>query len=123
MEHKKLVLFHGVKKLEDVDSIMKNGFDLSKIKPLWQNDYAVSTLTTWKSVKRYFGDKQAAILRIEFDGTVASHDEVSIGWVRDAKDYTDKVIKQGIDAVMLGGEGARQVFIYNVEAIKRITKL
>lgn len=116
---RKLVLYHGVKNHADAASIMKNGFDLTKIRPNWTNDYAISTLTTPKSVERFFG-RNITILRIEFEGNVGSPSDAHVS-AKNAQDYTKQMVENGIDAVMLDGTGAKQVFIYNLDKIKKIT--
>jgi hypothetical protein len=121
-KRKKMFLYHGVKKQENVDSIIKNGFDLRKINNLWVNDYAISTLTTPAAVYKFFGKKDITVLKLEFDGVIATSEDVRHIQVSDAKDYTRKVVAMGIDAVMLDGTGARQVFVYNTKAIKKISK-
>lgn len=121
VQQRKLVLYHGVRDKANVDSILKNGFDLTKIKTNWTNDYAVSTMTTPKSVSRFFG-RDITILRIEFEGKVGSPSDAH-SYASTPQQYTRDIIDSGIDAIMLDGEGARQVFIYNTKAIKRITKM
>jgi len=121
----KMKLYHGVKDPKNVDEILKRGFDLSRIHPIWTNDYAVSTMTSQKAVRAFFG-KNVPVLELEFDGNLASYDDVSglFGLARDARDYTRRVVGEGIDAVQLDSDnGAHQVFVYNPKAIKKITLL
>jgi hypothetical protein len=109
----RMKLYHGVRDPKNVDKILKNGFDLREIHPIWTNDYAVSTLTSPKAVRAFFGN-------------LASYDDVSglFGLAHDARDYTRKVVESGIDAVKLDSDrGAHQVFVYNPKAIKKITLL
>lgn len=120
MPRKKLTLYHGVKNAASVPDILKNGFSLSKIKPLWTNDYAISALPSAKAVAKFFG-KNVPILKIEFDGVVVSPRDVRIT-ASSAEEYTKKVLDQHIDAVMLDGT-SRQVFIYNIGAIKKVRLL
>lgn len=121
VEHRKKVFYHGVKKHEDVDKIIKNGFDLTFIKPLWSNDYAISVLTTPQDVRKFFG-KDVPVLKLEFEGDIAGPDDFNNVYSNSPQDYTRKIVASGIDAVQLGGNGG-QFFIYNPKAIKRVTLL
>ena len=42
---------------ENAQSILANGFDLGKVKPRWQNDYAVSLSRGEKSARTYFSPR------------------------------------------------------------------
>lgn len=119
VERRKMVLYHGVRSDESVASILKSGFDLTKIRPNWNNDYAVSTLTSPKAVEKFFG-RSVTILRLEFYGNVGTVGDVSV-YAKTPQDYTKQVVESGIDAVVLNGTGAKQVFVYNPKAISRIT--
>lgn len=118
MEKKKLTLYHGVRKSENVDTIIKNGFDLTKINPLWNNDYAVSTLKNPNTVLRFFG-RNVPILKLKFDGVIATVSEVGYIEAKTPQDHTRQVLAMGIDAMVLNDKS--QVFIYNPKAIKEIT--
>ena len=115
-------LYHGTT-VKAAESILQHGFDLHRVKPRWVNDYAVSTLTNPKAVQRYFGDSPGkVVLEMTFRGNMSTVEEVQIaaGLERRPEDYTRAVIKAGIDAVLLDGTGARQVFVYNVKALSDI---
>jgi hypothetical protein len=78
-------------------------------------------MTTPKSVARFFG-RNITILRIEFEGNVGTPGDAR-SYASTPQQYTRDVVDSGIDAVMLDGEGAKRVFIYNTKAIKKITKM
>lgn len=119
-EVKKLTLYHGVRNSKDVNDILKNGFDLRKIKPNWQNDYAISTLTKPSYIFKFFGTKDIKILKIDFEGVVEDNPYSINVHATTPQEYTEDIVKDGIDAVRLGGDG-KQYFIYNLDAIKKIT--
>jgi len=112
-------LYHGTRS-DRADAIVRGGFDLGMVRPRWVNDYAVSTLTSPLAVQRYFGDRgDRTVLEMTFRGVVATSDEVRalVPYSSGAVDYTRRVRAAGIDAVVLDGSGARQVFVYNPDAL------
>lgn len=116
-----MTLYHGVRDPAAAAAIVSDGFRLEKIKPQWQNDYAISTLTTEHAVESYFGtDRPLTVLSMAFRGTVVDYE--SLGYVThgDARSYTREILARGIDAVTLSGSGARQVFVYNVRSVSSI---
>lgn len=118
----KLTLYHGVRDPAVARTIVKDGFDLDKIRPQWNNDLAVSTLTTERAVIEYFGtDRGLTVLRLDFRGRVVDHSALGYVPANDAREYTDEIVSRGIDAVRLGGSGARQVFVYNLSCIRSVT--
>lgn len=121
IEHKKLIFYHGVKNSENVNKILKDGFDLNAVKPLWTNDYAISVLTDPNSIRKFFGNKDIPILKLEFEGNIIDFGKLGVS-AKTPQDYTRQVIGQGIDAVRLEGD-RKQAFIYNTKAIKKITLL
>lgn len=101
--------------------IIKNGFDINRIKAQWGNDLAISTLARAKDVQNYFG-KEVPILEIVFDGMMGSI------WdgpqhTSSARDHRRATLEKGIDALRLDSDSETfyQVFIYNLSAIKSIS--
>ncbi len=119
-ERRSMFLYHGVKNRGDVDAILRDGFDLDKIRPIWNNDLAISTMTSSDAISKFFGGK-VPIIKIEFEGNISDIEDIGHLTSKDAEDYTGQIVELGVDAVRLGGSGARQVFIYNTDAIKKTT--
>lgn len=134
-QRKTMELFHMTKE-ENIDSILKNGFDLNKIKPNWMNDYAISFGKNKKYTIQYFTKGNGSIpdnltlLKIKFDGNIISYNNFqesnsetnsrlthpNISKLEQAKNYTKNVLKQNIDAIDLG----MVVYVYNIKSIKDI---
>lgn len=121
----KVTLYHGVKNPKNIPLILKHGFNLTYIKTLWVNDYAVSAVTSKKAVNDFFGKRDVTILQFKFNGNVyvldGSFDSVPqdiTGFPSRPQDYTRNLLSNGIDAVSLGG--GIQYFIYNVKKISDI---
>ena len=118
----KMTLYHGVKNESAVDSIIEHGFDLAKIRPIWTNDYAISTMTTKAGVLKFFG-RNVPVLKLEIEGVIVSYFKVNVPHAKDAQDYTRQIVAAGIDAVILDSDSRiRQVFIYNTKSIKSISR-
>jgi len=119
-----LTLYHGVKKAENVDKILKGGFKLIHINPLWQNDYAISAVRTKKQVADFFGRRIVTVLKFKFSGNVFMLDQFDtigpeyVGFPNSPQQYTRNLVKEGIDAVAL--HGGIQYFIYNPKKISNI---
>lgn len=118
----KTTLYHGVRKERNVIKILEKGFSLLYIKPRWMNDNAVSTTRTKKAAQGWFGKREVTILKFKFNGTIMKLDafeeasaELNI-FPSDARDYTRKIIAEGVDAVDTGGA----VYVYNLKAISNI---
>jgi len=125
---KKVVGYH-VTRAENVDSILKNGFDLSRMRPNWVNDLAVSLDTKdLKSASRFFtrtGEKfdssKYAILKVEVRGRFYDRDlDGSFILSSAPQQYNREMVRAGFDAAELPGN---MVYVYNVKAIERITKV
>lgn len=123
---KTITLYHGVRKKENVEKILKNGFKLQYINPRWTNDYAVSALTSSKGIKKYFGRDDIPILKFKFSGNVYIPEQrfetipdYVTKFATSPREYTRNVVKAGIDAVDLGGK-PKQYFVYNTEKISNI---
>ena len=119
---RRLTLYHGTK-ADKAAAILQRGFDLTLIKPRWTNDYAVSTLTTPRSIQKYFGDRpDTAIIEMTFNGNIITPEEASLitGFSNTPQSYARALLKEGVDAVMLNGAGAKQVYVYNVKALSNI---
>src|SRR3989304_4288041 len=103
-KHERLGLYHGVKEPKNVEPILKKGFSLFPIRPLWTNDWAISTVPTAKAVRNFFGKRDVTVLKLEFDGNIIDNDE--LGWILadSPQDYTHKILDMGIDAVRLDGD-------------------
>lgn len=120
---KSLTLYHGVKNPKDVKKILKSGFNLSYIKPRWQNDHAISAVKTKKQVRDFFG-KDVDVLKFKFSGNVYELDQFEtvgseyVGFPNSPQQYTRNLVKEGIDAVALSG--GIQYFIYNTKKITNI---
>lgn len=126
---KTLTLYHGVRKKENAEKILKQGFKLQFINPRWTNDYAVSALTTAKGIRKYFGREDIPILKFKFSGNVYIPTErfetipdYITKFASSPREYTRNVVKAGIDAIDLGGS-PKQYFIYNTDKIKNIELL
>lgn len=126
IKKKTITLFHGVKKTENVDKILKGGFKLSFIKPQWENDYAISAMTTKRSIEQFFGKRITTILKFKFSGNVYFYEHFGSGpysaqFSSSAQNYTRAVLKDSIDASRLYADrGPYQYFIYNVKKISNI---
>lgn len=125
-QKKTLTLYHGVRKKENAEKILKQGFKLQYINPRWVNDYAVSALTSSKGIKKYFGRDDIPILKFKFSGNVyiptqkfESIPDYISGYAVSPREYTRNVIKAGIDAVDMGGR-PKQYFVYNTDKIRNI---
>ncbi len=118
---KRVKLYHGTS-AGNAAAILANGFELRLIKPRWQNDYAVSTLTSPKAILKYFGNKPGLqIIEMTFEGNMedmANVPRCPSGFT--APEYTNMLTTSGVDAVILSGPGARQVFVYNVSALSNL---
>ena len=120
-EKKRMKIYHGS---ANAAEIVASGFDFSKIKPRWLNDYAISTITSPKAIERYFG-RAIPIVEMVFSGELATSIEVSNmlhGQVlpRSSKDYTKLILSMGIDAVIFGESGARIIYVYNPRSINNL---
>lgn len=114
------VLYHMTTP-EAAEKILKQGFDLSKVRPRWRNDYAVSTGKSKSSLRGYFsGDKGRVMLEIKASGRIYSRkQDSSILADGDSKAYTRTMISLGWDMADAGN-----VYIYNpdcIESIKVVT--
>lgn len=115
-------LYHGTTQAR-AEAILRDGFDLNRIKSRWVNDWAVSVLTSPTAILKYFGNKPGmVVLEMTFRGTVAELSDVQhIGsMAASPQDYNRRVRAEGIDAVALAGSGARQVFVYNPATLSSI---
>jgi hypothetical protein len=126
IETKTLTLYHTTKR-ENVESILANGFQLSKIAPRWVNDYAVSCMHTLKNATNYFTNpgkpfntEKYAVLQLKFRGNVAGeYDQRDSHFGESPQEYTKRIIDEGIDAY----DGGGVVFIYNPSKIYQITEI
>ncbi len=113
-----VTMYHGVKKAENVQKILNQGFKLINIKPRWVNDYAVSAVKSKAAVLKYFG-RDIAVIKFKFSGNMWSGDRWDTPidtFASRPQDYTRDILKEGIDAVDLGG----QYFVYNVKKISNV---
>jgi len=124
IKNQTLWLYHGTKE-ENVDKILKSGFNLSFIKPRWINDYAISALTTKKAVEKYMRPG-TAVLKFKFSGVVFFYEYFGEGpyvaqFASNAREYTRKVVGDGIDAARIYSDrGPYQYYVYNPKKISNI---
>lgn len=111
---RRILLYHGSKAAAD---IVRDGFDLDRIRPRWLNDLAISTVTTPAAVTRIFR-REIPIVEMAFRGTIVPQEEASqiaVG-TRTPREYSDALLRAGVDAVELGGT-PRQILVYNLAAL------
>ena len=141
--HKTMELFHMTKK-ENVDSILRNGFDITKVRPRWMNDYAISFMKKKNDALGFFTkgrfsgneeiDSNLVLLKCKFIGTIISQDAtdkieinsnvydrksgrmIRLNNLEIAKIYTEKILQHKIDAV----EAGNAIYVYNPKTIKNI---
>lgn len=118
---KTMTLYH-VTKLDKVDSILKNGFDLTKVKPRWKNDYAVSATKGKKQATAYFSrtgqdidETKYALLEIKVKGRYTKT-ETPVEYAYDPQDYNKRIISKGLD----GQNFKAMVYVHNVKSIASI---
>jgi hypothetical protein len=131
-EHAHLFLYHGVKNPEDVQSILDNGFDLTRLNSKWINGYGVATFTKAEAVKKFYRNPEIPILKITFEGNmVAPWDaEAAVAPLAPKRnqtpwgpqDYNLALIAAGIDAVFLNTaqKGILEVVIHNLDCIHQV---
>ncbi len=115
-------VYHGTTR-ENADPILANGFSLDRIKPRWMNDLAVSTFTTERAVRRFFGKREVVVLRLKVRGRflrLARFETGPVEGAANAKDYTRRMVDAGVDAVHREG-GA--VYIYNPDTIQSVEEV
>ena len=116
---KKNVGYHGTTR-EAAEAILKSGFDLSKVRPRWQNDLAVSMASSISGVQKHFGKdakgRGEVILKITWKGRHVTDPRDLNVQAKDAKSYTHAVVKSGVDAAKSGGT----TYLYNPDAIESI---
>lgn len=122
---------------EGAEKILREGFDLSKVKPRWRNDYAVSLGGSAKGVRLFFTrgmgrsgaklaervkkypfPKDKVILEVEVKGRFGDMNQVSqtVGASSSPQDYTSRAARAGYDAA---GNSAT-TYVYNPQAIRSI---
>ena len=113
---------------EAAQSILRDGFDLSRVKPRWQNDYAVSTSVGLKPAVQYFMQRKngkpdpttfgnRAVLRVKVKGHFYDRDQDGEMMATSAQGYTQRMVRAGWDAANVGGNQ----YIYNPQAIFEIS--
>ncbi len=117
-------LYH-VTKVENLPSLLKDGFDLTKVRPRWQNDYAVSLSAKPNLEKAMayfmpniagttFDTQKYAVVAVTVKGRfMRDADEVAVSGLSGARSFTQAAIKQGWDA-------SDNVYVYNPRSITRI---
>lgn len=120
---KSYTVYH-VTKRENAESILKNGFDLTRTKTRWQNDYAVSTGRGLKQSRAYFtrggesfDDKKYVVLEVKVRGRVISAEKTSSP-AASPQMYAKNVMRKGYDIADAG-----HFYIYNTKAIASIKAL
>lgn len=127
----KTIRAYHVTKRENAESILKNGFDLRKVKPRWINDYAVSLSKGKQDSVDYFSrvdpktnkpigmdTSKYALLEVTLKGRIGGHDDVK-GFSHTAMQYRQDVIDQGYDGQDLG----LQIYLHNPQAISQIREI
>jgi len=111
---------------EKVKSLLQNGFDITKVKTRWTNDYAMSLNSSKrldKAMEYFTPNVKGSMLDTSKYWIVAVtvrgrffdpryDDPVGYG-ARSPQEYTRRVIRAGYDA-------SENVFVYNPQAITRI---
>lgn len=139
-EAKTRTLYHVTTK-NAAASIIKRGFDLSLVRPMWPFDYAVSCCESLRDVRAYSGlSKSSAtpILAFDFVGTLATPADVvhaGLGDPLDGHAMTTKTPQQIASAMILAGfdalrypyspasltnSGQPIVYVYNTKIIHNI---
>lgn len=122
------IIAYHVTKVENVDSILKKGFDLFSVKPRWVNDWAVScTVKSLQAAEKYFSmtgkplnrDKYA-VLKVIFRGRVhREYDDTSTPALAGSPQAYNREMKgMGYDAALLPNG---HMYVYNVKAIEKVT--
>lgn len=128
----KTIRAYHVTKRENVESILKNGFDMSKISPRWMNDFAVSLSRNYKGATEYFSkvdpktqkpeafdNKKYALLEVTVRGRLGSYDELPARIATTAREHTQDVVNAGFD----GQDLDQSLYIHNPKAITRIREV
>jgi hypothetical protein len=124
---------HHVTRRENVESILKNGFDPRKFKPQWTNDNAVSlSRGSAKAATDYFSKRDANGKPIGMDTTKYALLEVTVrgrlqpqgsgdkvGFVSSPQAFTRALIEQGYDGQNIG----QTIYVHNVGAITHIREV
>lgn len=125
---KSFTAYH-VTKRENVDQILKGGFDITKVHPQWTNDYAISLNKGAANASAYFSktgqqldEKKYALLEVKvkgrlFDSSQGSTPPVASGG--GAKEFTRQMVKMGYDGQHLG----TMYYIHNPKAITHIREV
>ena len=132
----KTITAYHVTKRKNVESILKTGFDLNKVKPRWQNDMAVSLNKGQQKAADYFthsdpktGKPLASgldttkygLLEVKMKGrTFDPYDEPHESNVGGASGYTRSTIGKGFDAAELQNG---LVYVYNPKSILSIREV
>lgn len=123
----KIIGYH-VTRVENIDSILKKGFDLSNVKPLWVNDLAVSLNTKgMKAAQKYFSmvgkpfdSEKYAVLKVEVRGRFHKEYDDIRSRASTAQAYNREMIEFGYDAALLPNG---HMYVYNIKAIERVTRV
>lgn len=131
----KTIKAYHVTRRENVESILKNGFDLNKVKAQWQNDHAVSLNKGAKSASDYFSKydpktgkpvgmdtSKYALLEVTTKGTFHSTSSGGgpIESVSGAREYTRRMIAEGLDGQEFEGG---MVYVHNPKSIVSIREV
>ncbi len=121
-------LYH-VTTRDAAESILKDGFDLLRVKPRWANDYAVSFSTGLKPAVKYFmrldakgrpdpssfGDR--VVLRAKVKGHFHDRNLDGAPNASTPQGYRQSMLREGWDAADIGGTQ----YVYNLDAIYEIS--
>lgn len=118
-----------VTRRENVDGILRAGFDSSRFTPNWQNDFALALNgSSAKAAMKYvspaagpdkgkFDWKKYAVLEVEYSGRDMPERE-SPPHSASARDYTRQVVESGYDL-----RGGNHVFVYNLKCLSSIREV
>lgn len=117
---------YHVTKRKNLESILKEGFSLRRVKAQWANDHAVSLASSAKQAadwftgrKRKFDSDKYVILKVRMKGRVGNAEDVDPGYYSSARDFTGRVVRAGWDA----GKVGTTTYIYNTKSIESISEV
>lgn len=129
----RIFLYHGVKNPEDVEKILRGGFDLTKIQSNWISGYGVACFTKADGVRKLFRkNPDIPIIQMLFDGNLMQPWDAEAIVKPQAKrhntnwspaDYNKALINAGIDALWTESpfKGIKEVTVHNLEKISQLT--
>jgi hypothetical protein len=127
--------YHVTKK-ENAAAILAKGFDITKVKPRWQNDYAVSLSRGAKAATDYFSKvdpttmkpvgmdtKKYSLLEVTVKGRLfkgEAFQRAPVGYASSAKDWTHQLVHtHGYD----GQDQGHTIFVNNPKSIVSVREV